>query len=89
MYSSIVLDEESWETRALKTALKKIDDKFDKSMMEWAKSLYDPETGMFYYSVSARDHDIFAPDIESTSQMMTLLGMGIKLYPEKWTNKRF
>lgn len=41
--------------------------------LEWAADLYDGETGGFYYSASARDYVGFCPDIESTSQILSLL----------------
>ncbi len=37
---------------------------------DYFAQLYDPSTGAFYYSVSARDYDGFLPDIESTSQIL-------------------
>ena len=40
---------------------------------EWVCSLYDPETGGFYYSRSARDAEGYAPDLESTSQALSVL----------------
>ena len=41
--------------------------------LEWATGLYDPEYGGFYYSASAHDYAGFYPDIESTSQVLSLL----------------
>jgi hypothetical protein len=40
---------------------------------EWLANLWDPETGGFYYSNSARDNDGFLPDIESTNQALAFL----------------
>ena len=39
-------------------------------IIEWFANLYDPETGAFYYSNSARDYSGFLPDIESTYQVI-------------------
>lgn len=39
----------------------------------WVANLYDPEIGGFYYSRSARDYEGFLPDIESTSQAISVL----------------
>ena len=38
----------------------------------WMANLYDPEIGAFYFSCSARDTDGFLPDIESTSQLISM-----------------
>ncbi len=40
---------------------------------EWIASLYDPEVGGFYYCKSARDTDGYLPDLESTSQALSVL----------------
>ena len=40
---------------------------------EWIVSLYDGETGGFYYCASARDTDGYLPDLESTSQALSIL----------------
>ncbi len=40
---------------------------------EWLVSLYDGETGGFYYCSSARDADGYLPDLESTSQALSIL----------------
>ena len=39
----------------------------------WLYNLYDPETGAFYYSNSARDYTGFLPDCESTDQALGML----------------
>ena len=46
---------------------------FDERLYLWLTELYDPETGGFYYSSSARDADGFLPDIESTKQVMSFI----------------
>ncbi len=39
----------------------------------WLASLYDPKTGGFYYSNSARDSFGYLPDVESTGQTSSIL----------------
>ena len=43
------------------------------SMLNWLADLYDPETGGFYYSNSARNTIGYAPDIESTHIALSIL----------------
>ena len=43
----------------------------DGDVVSWFANLYDPETGGFYYSNSARDTEGFLPDLESTRQTMS------------------
>ena len=40
-------------------------------VVSWFANLYDPVTGGFYYSNSARDNARFLPDLESTRQVMS------------------
>ena len=40
------------------------------ALIRWWASLYDPDLGGFYYADSARDHDGFLPDMESTYQIL-------------------
>ena len=58
------------------TELKRADELCGKSVLDWLASLYDPKSGGFYYSVSARDNDGFLPDLESTYQAIYLLQLG-------------
>ena len=51
-------------------ALRKLYDLYGKSLLDWLASLYDPETGFFYYAGSARDNDGFLPDCESTCRTL-------------------
>ena len=51
----------------LTEALKKMDAQFEKDTLDWLASLYDEETGGFYYAVSSRDYEGFAADIEDTA----------------------
>ncbi len=46
---------------------------FGQDVYVWLANLYDSATGAFYYSNSARDNYGYLPDIESTSQAMTIL----------------
>ncbi len=46
---------------------------FDERFYLWLADLYDPATGGFYYSTSARDTDGYLPDIESTVQALAFL----------------
>ena len=43
------------------------------NMIDWVADLYDPKTGGFYYSNSARNTIGYAPDIESTQIAFSLL----------------
>ena len=42
-------------------------------LIRWWASLYDPDQGGFYYANSARDHEGFLPDMESTFQIVQRL----------------
>ena len=42
-------------------------------MYKWLARLWEPEIGGFYYSNSARDHEGFLPDVESTAQAIHAL----------------
>lgn len=46
---------------------------YDDDLYFWLASLYDPEIGGFYYSLSGRDNRGFLPDLESTAQALELL----------------
>lgn len=43
------------------------------SMLEWIASIWDPESGGFYYSLSAKHADEYDPDIESTGQAVGVI----------------
>ena len=60
-------------TEDLALAIKKLYDFYQDDMYVWLANLWDPVTGGFYYSASARNSQGFLPDIESTSQAMALL----------------
>ncbi len=48
---------------------------YDERIPAFLASLYDPSVGAFYFSGSARDYEGFAPDIESTTQILDFLYM--------------
>ena len=82
-------------SKSIKEVLETIDLEFDKKSLDWLISLYDGESGGFYYSASARDNEQFAPDIESVVQAtacMQTLGLvptdseGKWVFPE-WYKK--
>lgn len=82
--------------KSLQEVLRELDGEFDKSIVDWMISLYDPKSGGTYYSCSARDNDQFAPDIESVTQIasaMRILGLTTdtpdnKYGSPEWYNKR-
>ena len=56
--------------------LTRADELCGRSVLSWLASLYDPASGGFYYSLSARDTEGFLPDLESTYQAIYLLQLG-------------
>ena len=57
----------------LEKALSELDAEFGKETLDWLIKMYDGESGGFYYSQSSIDTDRFEPDIESTTQALSLL----------------
>lgn len=55
------------------SAAKDLNSMYTEAMYEWIASMWDGETGAFYYSTSARDNAEFFPDSESTTQSIGLL----------------
>ena len=55
------------------TALKNLYGMYDERIYMWLANLWDPDTGGFYYSESARNTNGFLPDIESTVQALSFL----------------
>ena len=55
-------------------ALERLYDSFDERIYIFLAELWDPEIGAFYYSKSARDTNLYLPDIESTVQVLRFLG---------------
>lgn len=54
-------------------AVKKLYDYYGTDWTKWMFKLYDPKSGCFYYSNSARDNDEFFVDAESTCQALDML----------------
>ena len=75
--------------KALIAELERFDRLIDcEGLVRLAAELYDPESGGFYYSLSARDNEGFYPDVESTAQMLvTLTSLGLFGYSERGTNR--
>ncbi len=53
--------------------LAELDREFNKEALDWLIGMYDPKSGGMYYSGSSRDNERFEPDIESTTQTVSLL----------------
>lgn len=70
-------------------ALKRADELVDKEMLNYFIDLYDPETGGFYYTISARDTTGFEPVAEGTRFVLELLRNGGICHelPQWWTEK--
>ena len=54
---------------------------YDDRLLGWFSGLWDNVGGGFYYSNSARDHEGFLPDVESTCQALGCLGAVSDLSP--------
>lgn len=52
-------------------AIKELYDVYDVKMVDWTASLYDPEVGGWYASISGRDTDGYLPDIISSLDAMS------------------
>lgn len=84
----------SENAKAIVTALKNFNNIQNDDVVSWIANLYDPVTGGFYYSNSARNTNGFLPDLESTYQLLRLpvsLGMTdgksvAEFYPESISN---
>lgn len=50
------------------------------STLNWLANLYDPETGGFYYSNSARNNKGYLPDLESTSEALSIVELMLTNY---------
>jgi len=64
---------EGFDGAATVAAFKKLYSMYSDSAYLWLANLYDPVTGGFYYSNSARDTITFAPDLESTRQALDFI----------------
>ena len=56
---------------------------YDERIYIWMAGLWHPEIGAFYYSNSARDTELYLPDIESTAQILLYLGSTKMLVGDK------
>ena len=54
-------------------AFKKLYNFYGDDVYRWIANLYDIENGGFYYANSARDYEGFLPDIESTTQALSVM----------------
>lgn len=61
----------------------------NEALIRWIAGLYDPQTGGFYYSNSAKNTAGFYPDIESTSQAIGFLrdSLDVKRLPREMEKK--
>ena len=57
----------------ISAVMAELDREFDKQALDWLVSMYDAKSGGMYYSASSRDNEQFEPDIESTTQTISLL----------------
>ena len=65
---------DSAPTREIADAMQALYQLYDpEALVRFFASLWDGESGGFYYSHSARDHEGFAPDIESTYQILNIV----------------
>lgn len=77
--------------------VRKIYSMFDERMLIWYAGLWEPEIGGFYFSNSARDHEGFLPDLESTYQAVSFIATqcgfvfdtdnAITVIPERFARK--
>ena len=75
------------DNKKIDEVLSRLDAEFDKATLDWLISMYDGESGGFYYAVSSRDNEQFLPDIESVVQAnscMQTLGLVPKDENGKW-----
>ena len=59
--------------------IEKIYEMFDERMLIWFAGLWEPRIGGFYFSNSARDHEGFLPDLESTNQALGFIASQCEL----------
>lgn len=65
------------DAKEIMQKIETIDSWCNDGVLDFILSLYDSETGLFYYSISARDNSQFGPGIESTYQALSLLEKGM------------
>jgi len=63
---------EKWIHAAM-PEMRRLYDYYGTDVFSWLASLYDRDSGMFYYADSARDNEGFLPDVESTAQALNIL----------------
>ncbi len=78
---------------AIITSLQNLYRIYSDDVITWLINLYDPDTGGFYYSNSARNTEGYLPDLESTTQALgiirnsgmanNLAGGSNELFPDK------
>ena len=80
---------------AVVEAMKELYDVFGVSIVDWLASLYDPESGAWYYSKSAQETEGYLPNAESTLGGVTMLvtygateGRGAEEVTPPWLKKR-
>ena len=61
--------------------MRKLYDIFDEKIYIWLAGLWDRDAGAFYYSESARDTNLYQPDIESTVQALKFLNTSGMIRP--------
>ena len=82
-----------YDGKAIVDSVKQLYSLYSPKAYAWLANLYDPDTGGFYYSVSARETVGFLPDIESTNQALSfIMGTGMQsnlkaALPEKIRNQ--
>ncbi len=64
------------DTKEIMEKMEMIDDWCSGDVVDFVLDLYDPETGLFYYTKSAKENSQFGPGIESTSCCLSLLEKG-------------
>lgn len=67
------INNQGYDGKGTVDAFKMLYSLYSDSAYMWLANLYDPITGGFYYSNSARETVKFAPDLESTRQALDLL----------------
>lgn len=68
-----------YDGKAIVDSVKQLYSLYSPKAYTWLANLYDPDTGGFYYSISARETVGFLPDIESTNQAMSfIMGTGMQ-----------
>lgn len=79
-----MISEAKMEKENVKKALEELDREFSKETLDWLIRMYDGKSGGFYYAQSSIDNEQFEPDIESTTQVLSLLdNLGLFECPER------